>query len=120
LHALAAGDPPNRGDRIFARHVDDRVGAKLAAHLEPALAGAGQDHRLRAERLGDPDPHQPDGPGTGDHHALAGDDPAITSSPYIAVPAVTTSVASASVMSSGMWTIVLTLLTTYSANRHRC
>jgi hypothetical protein len=42
--------------------------------------------------------------------------PPITSSPYIAVPAVTTSVASASVMSSGMWTIVLTLLTTYSAN----
>jgi hypothetical protein len=41
--------------------------------------------------------------------------PPITSNPYIAVPAVTTSVASASLISSGMCASVLMLFTEYSA-----
>ena len=40
------------------------------------MAGAGQDHRLGAQRLGDADAHQPDRSRTGYHDPLAGDDPA--------------------------------------------
>ncbi len=65
--------------------------------------------------LATPTPIRPIGPGpittTGSPAMM----PPMTSRPYIAVPAVTTSVASSSDMSSGTWTMVLTLLTAYSA-----
>ena len=55
-------------------------------------------------------PISPIGPGPVTTTPSPAISPPITSSPYIAVPAVTISVASASGMSSGICTIVLTLL----------
>ena len=65
--------------------------------------------------LATPTPISPIGPGPTTTTASPAMMPPITSSPYIAVPAVTISVASASLIVSGMWTIVLTLLIAYSA-----
>src|SRR6185312_15988786 len=54
----------------------DLVRPEAPAHFETAVAGAGQDHRLRAQRLGDTHSHQADRPGAGDHDGFAGDDAA--------------------------------------------
>ncbi len=52
------------------------VGAELEPDLEAVVARAGEDHRLRAHRLGDRDAEQSDRAGAGHHHALAGHQPA--------------------------------------------
>src|SRR5438874_12629083 len=91
------------------------IGAEPLAHFEPAVARAGEDHWLRPQGFSDSDPHQPDRARTDHDDALSGNHAAHHVSPYIAVPAVTTSVASASLMSSGTCASVLMLLTAYSA-----
>src|SRR6516225_6345605 len=57
-------------------HVVDVVGTELAADLEAVVARAREDNRLRAERLRDGNPEEPDRAGAGDHDALARDQPA--------------------------------------------
>ncbi len=49
------------------------VGAELLADLEPVVARAGQDHRLRANRLGHGHADQADGARAGHDHAFARD-----------------------------------------------
>src|SRR5271165_7196316 len=75
LHSLAMGDPLDRLDRILAVDVDGFVRTEPFAHLEPPLAGAGQDHRLCAQRLSDADTHQSDRTGASDDNRLARNDP---------------------------------------------
>ena len=45
VDALAAGQPAHRLDRVFSAHIDDVVGAELAADLKPIVTRAGEDHR---------------------------------------------------------------------------
>jgi len=52
LHALAMGNPLDSLDRILAVDINDLVRAETLAHFEPSLAGARQDYRLGAQRLG--------------------------------------------------------------------
>ena len=66
----------DRRDGVLLGDVDHVVGAQPLAHLEAALARAGEDHRLRAQRLGDADAHQADRPGTEHDDGLAGNDAA--------------------------------------------
>src|SRR5262249_7180455 len=73
VDALAAVEPPHRRDCVLPRDVDDVVGTELAADLEPVVARAGEDDRLRAERLRDGNAEEPDRAGAGDHDALARD-----------------------------------------------
>src|SRR6516225_1055626 len=76
LDTLAAGDPLDSFDRVFLVDIDDRVGAEPFADREPALARAGQDHRLRTQRLGDAYPHQTDRSRSGNDDPFAGDNAA--------------------------------------------
>src|SRR5215831_3481936 len=76
VDALAAVELAYRRDRVLPPDVDDVVGTELAADLEPVVARAGEDDRMRAERLRDGNAKEPDGAGAGDHHTLAGDQPA--------------------------------------------
>ena len=48
------------------------IGAEFEADLETIVARAGENDRLRAERLGDGHAQQADRAGAGDDHALAG------------------------------------------------
>src|SRR4029453_9364833 len=73
VDAVAAVDAAHRRNRILAPHVDDVVGAELATDREPVVACAGEDDRMRAERLGDGDAEEPDRSGAGDHDALPRD-----------------------------------------------
>src|SRR5205814_4967652 len=113
LDTPAAGQSVDRVDRVFTTDVDHLVGAEPHAHVEPLVAGAGQDDRLSP--FATPTPMSPIGPGPMTTTPSPAITPPITSSPYIAVPAVTTSVASASLISSGTCASVLMLLTAYSA-----
>jgi hypothetical protein len=57
-HIVGAEPPVSRrtaSTGVFLLHVDHVIGAKLSTDLEPIVAGAGQNHRLRAERLRDRD-----------------------------------------------------------------
>src|SRR6516225_9973582 len=76
VDALAAVELAHRRDRVLAPDVDDVVGTELAADLEAVVARAGEDDRLRAERLRDGNAEEPDRAGAGDHDALARDQPA--------------------------------------------
>src|SRR5262252_9066231 len=76
VDTLAAVEPAHRRDRVLPPDVDDVVGTELAADLEPVVARAGEDDRMRAERFRDGNAEQPDRAGAGDHDALAGDQPA--------------------------------------------
>src|SRR5262245_27975554 len=73
VDTLAAVELAHRRDRILAPDVDDVVGTELAADLEAVVARAGEDDRMRAERLRDGNAKEPDRAGAGDHHALARD-----------------------------------------------
>src|SRR6516225_5204281 len=76
VDALAAVELAYRRDRVLPPDVDDVVGTELAADLEAVVARAGEDDRMRAERLRDGNPEEPDRAGAGDHDALARDQPA--------------------------------------------
>src|SRR5262249_36560595 len=71
--AWAGVGPAHRRDCVLPRDVDDVVGTELAADLEPVVARAGEDDRLRAERLRDGNAEEADRAGAGDHDALARD-----------------------------------------------
>src|SRR5215468_9185658 len=73
VDALAAVEPPHRRDCVVPRDVDDVVGTEFTTDLEPVVARAGEDDRLRAERLRDGNAEEPDRAGAGDHDALARD-----------------------------------------------
>ena len=99
---------------MFALDIDNVVGAECEPDLEAVVARAGESDRRGAKSLCHRDAEKSDRSGPGDDHALAGDEPPNSVNPYIAVPAVTTSVASSSDMLSGIATSVLMLLTWYS------
>jgi len=105
------------------------IGAELAADRQPVVARASEYNGLRAQRLCNRDPKKvsitgcapsafatatprsPIGPGPVTTTLSPATSPPSSVSPYMAVPAVTTSVASSSDMVSGMATSVLMLLT---------
>ena len=76
MHALAAGDALDRRDGVLVVDVDHVVGAEPLAHLEPALARAGQDHRWAPSALATPTPIRPIGPGPSHDDSFAGNDAA--------------------------------------------
>ena len=53
VHPRAARELAHRLYRVALADVDHVVGAETGTDLEPVVAGAGEDHRLRAERLRD-------------------------------------------------------------------
>ena len=53
--------------------IDEMIGPELPAQLQSRLARAREDHRLRAQRLGDRHGQKPDRARSGDDHALSGD-----------------------------------------------
>src|SRR5262249_56112090 len=71
VDALAAVEPAHGRDRVLAPDVDDVVGTELAADVEPVVARAGEDDRMRAERLRDGNAEEPDRAAASDHHPPA-------------------------------------------------
>ncbi len=72
VDALAAVEPAHRFDGILVAHVDDMIGAELAADFQPIVARAGEDHGRGAQRLRHRDAEKTDRARAGDDDALAG------------------------------------------------
>ncbi|MGA7263171.1 MAG: hypothetical protein WBX30_20080 [Stellaceae bacterium] len=75
-HPLAVGNALDGVYGILTVHIDDLIRSEASAHLEPALTGSGQDHRLGTECLSDANTHQADRAWTGNDDPFAGNDAA--------------------------------------------
>src|SRR6201991_3065354 len=115
IGADPAGELLDHVDRVLVGDVDDAVRAQLLANGKAAVARSRQDHGARAKRLGDSHREQPDWAGPITTTLSPATSPPSSVRPYIEVRAVTTRVASASLMVSGTRTSVLIWLTAYSA-----
>src|SRR5215472_4744606 len=76
IDAFTAVEPLDRLDDIFIADIDNVIGAELAADLQPIVARAGEDDRLRAQGLRHRYTKKTDRSGTGDDNALAGNEAA--------------------------------------------